>query len=49
LVFIETNSRIVKPSLTGRILYPFADLFFVQWKPLLKKYGKKAKYGGLLI
>jgi UDP-N-acetylglucosamine:LPS N-acetylglucosamine transferase len=49
LVFIETNSRIVEPSLTGRVLYPFADLFFVQWRPLLKKYRKKAKYGGLLI
>jgi len=49
LIFIETSSRIDKPSITGKILYPFANLFFVQWKSLLKKYGKKAIYGGLLI
>ncbi|MCD6478165.1 MAG: hypothetical protein J7K87_04115 [Candidatus Aenigmarchaeota archaeon] len=46
LIFIESFSRITEPSMTGRILYPFADLFLVQWKPLLKKYGKKAIYSG---
>jgi UDP-N-acetylglucosamine:LPS N-acetylglucosamine transferase len=49
IIFIETISRFHKPSLTGRILYPIADLFFVQWKSLLKHYGKKAIYGGQLI
>ncbi|MEM4214993.1 MAG: PssD/Cps14F family polysaccharide biosynthesis glycosyltransferase [Candidatus Pacearchaeota archaeon] len=49
LIFIECSAQVFTPSLTGRILYPFADLFIVQWKPLLKKYGKKAIYGGLLI
>ena len=49
IIFIETISRFYKPSLTGRILYPIADLFFVQWRSLLKKYGKKAIYGGPLI
>ncbi|UCD20852.1 MAG: capsular biosynthesis protein [archaeon] len=48
LIYIETSSRITSPSQTGKILYPFSDLFIVQWKPLLKVY-KKAKYGGLLI
>ena len=32
-------------SLSGKIIYPFADLFLVQWKELSKKY-KKAVYGG---
>ncbi len=49
IIFIETISRFYQPSLTGRILYPVVDLFFVQWKSLLKKYGKKAIYGGALI
>lgn len=49
LVFIETSSRITEPSIAGRVLYPFSNLFFVQWKPMLKRYGKKAVYGGLLI
>jgi len=46
LIFIESFSRITEPSMTGKILYPFSDLFLVQWKPLLKKYGPKAIYSG---
>lgn len=49
LIYTECSAQVFKPSLCGRILYPFADLFFVQWKYLLNYYGKKAQYGGLLI
>lgn len=49
IIFIETSSRFDKPSLIGKLLYPIADLFFVQWKGVLKYYGKKAKYGGCLF
>lgn len=49
LVYIECSAQVFKPALTGKILYPFTDLFFVQWEYLLKHYGKKAQYGGLLI
>lgn len=49
LIFIESIARIFRPSLTGRILYFFSDLFIVQWDYLLKFYGKKAIYGGQLI
>jgi len=46
IVFIESLSRVKDPSITGKILYPISDLFLVQWKSLLKKYGKRARYGG---
>jgi len=49
LIFIESFSRIYEPSLTGRILYFFSDIFLVQWKPLLKRYGSKTIYGGSLL
>lgn len=49
IIFIETSSRFDKPSLIGKLLYPIADLFFVQWKGVLKHYGKKAKYEGCLF
>ncbi len=49
LIYTECSAQVFKPAITGKILYPFADLFFVQWKYLLKYYGKKAQYGGLLI
>ena len=46
IVFIESFSRVEYPSITGRLLYPIADLFLVQWRSLLKKYADKARYGG---
>jgi beta-1,4-N-acetylglucosaminyltransferase len=49
IIFIETMSRIESPSMTGRIVYPIADVFIVQWKRLLKFYGSKAVYGTPLI
>lgn len=48
IIFIETMSRITSPSLIGRLLYPIADVFIVQWKSLLKFYPK-AIYGGCLL
>lgn len=49
IIFIESLSRVENPSLTGKILYPISDLFLVQWKSLLKKYGKKTKYRGRVL
>jgi len=48
LIFIESMARIERPTLTARMLYPFADLFFVQW-PALIKFFPKAKYVGRLL
>lgn len=45
LIFIESFAKIQTPTLSGRIVYPFADLFIVQWEPLLKYYPK-AYHGG---
>ena len=48
LIFIESGARVTSPSATGRFLYKYADLFIVQWEPLLKYYPK-AIYGGPLL
>lgn len=48
LIFIESMARIERPTLTARMLYPFANLFLVQWPGLLK-YFPKAKYVGRLF
>ena len=40
LVFIESWSRISKKSISGKLIYPISDLFFVQWKDNLKNYPK---------
>ena len=49
IVYIESLCRITTTSGSGKIIYPIADLFLVQWKSLLKKYGRKAKYWGKVI
>jgi len=49
LIYLECSAQVYQPSLTGRFVYPITDLFLVQWEPLLKRYGPKAKYVGGLI
>ena len=48
LIFIESMARVERPSLPARFLYPFSDLFMVQWPDLLE-YFPKAKYMGRLF
>jgi beta-1,4-N-acetylglucosaminyltransferase len=31
LIYVESLTRVDKPSLTGRLVYPLVDRFFVQW------------------
>ncbi len=45
VIFIESFARITSPSLSGRIVYPFADLFLVQWESLLRYYPQAAYWG----
>jgi len=48
-IFIESWSRVFSPSGTGRVVYPVADVFLVQWRQLLAHYGPKARCeGGVL-
>jgi len=48
VIFIEDWCVIEKPSYSGRLVYPIADLFIIQWEQL-KKYYPKAKFNGGLI
>jgi len=48
IIFVETGSRIQALSLTGQIMYRWADLFFVQWPQLAEKLPK-AIYAGRLV
>lgn len=45
IVFIESFAVREKPTLTGKLLYHWADLFIVQWESLKKVYPN-AVYGG---
>lgn len=48
IMYLESLTRIKELSLTGKIIYPIANIFLVQWEDLLEKY-KKAKYWGRVI
>jgi beta-1,4-N-acetylglucosaminyltransferase len=48
VIFVETITRIQKPSMTARIMYRLADDFFFQWESL-RTYFPKGQYGGPLL
>ncbi len=48
VIFVETGSRVQHLSLTGRLMRPLADLFFVQW-PALQSEHPRAIYAGRLF
>jgi beta-1,4-N-acetylglucosaminyltransferase len=45
VVYIESMARITSPSLTGRLVYPFADTFIVQWPGLLRFFKHARSFG----
>ena len=48
VIFIEDWCRINEPSFSGLLVYHIADLFFVQWEQLLKRYPKAVFKGALV-
>jgi oligosaccharide biosynthesis protein Alg14 len=46
LVYVESLTRTDRLSLTGRLVYPFADAFFVQWPEAARR---RARYAGRLL
>ena len=48
-LYIECGAQVVRPSVTGRVMYWMAEEFYVQWPELLQAYGPRARYAGSLI
>lgn len=48
IVYVESICRVQTLSLTGKILYPISDYFFVQWPALLDKYPKSIFLGRIV-
>lgn len=48
VVYVETAAEI-GPSLSGRLVYPFADLFIVQWPEQQLRYPRAVLARGLLL
>ena len=47
LIYIEVFDRIDKPTMTGKMVYPVADRFIVQWEELKKVYPKALNLGSI--
>jgi UDP-N-acetylglucosamine:LPS N-acetylglucosamine transferase len=47
-VYLEVYDRITRPTLTGRLCYPFAELFLLQWPEQLALYPRGQVIGCLL-
>lgn len=47
VIYIETFASVTGGSLAGKIVYPIADEFIVQWKEMLKKYPNAKYLGGI--
>jgi len=47
-VYVESLARTRSLSLSGKLLYPLVDRFFVQWPKLRERYPR-AEYRGILV
>ena len=47
LIYIESFAKVHSQNLTGKLLYRFADQFYVQWESMLELYPKAICKGGI--
>ena len=40
LIYIESFAKVNSPTLSGKLLYKFADVFYVQWESMIDIYPK---------
>ena len=47
LIYIESFAKVTSATQTGKLMYKFADQFYVQWPQMLKIYPKALYLGGI--
>ena len=47
LIYIESFAKATSATETGKLLYKFADRFYVQWEPMLKIFPRAIFLGGI--
>lgn len=47
LIYIESFAKVTSGTLSGKLLYKYADQFYVQWEQMLKIYPKAIYLGGI--
>lgn len=47
LIYIESFAKVTTKTLSGNLLYKYADQFYVQWEEMLKLYPNAIYKGGI--
>ena len=47
VVYIEVFDRIDKPTMSGKLVHPIADLFIVEWEEMKQVYPKAINLGSI--
>lgn len=47
LIYIESFAKVTTQTLSGKLLYKYADRFYVQWEEMLKLYPNAIYKGGI--
>lgn len=47
LIYLESFAKVTSKTLSGKLLYRFADRFYVQWEEMLKLYPNAIYKGGI--
>lgn len=47
IIFIESFAKITSPTMTGKVIYKFADQFYVQWEEMKEYYPNAIFEGGI--
>ncbi len=47
LIYIESFAKVTSPTISGKLLYKFADQFYVQWESMKEVYPKAIYLGGI--
>ena len=47
VIYIESFAKRTSKTLSGKLIYPIASVFIVQWESMLKLYPKAKYYGGI--
>ena len=47
LIYIESFAKVTSRTVTGKLLYKFADQFYVQWEDMLEVYPNAIYKGGI--
>lgn len=47
LIFIESFAKVNSPTMTGKVIYRFADRFYIQWEEMKEFYPNALCKGGI--